>query len=400
MKKGRSLHYSSRCVLSNPFLNDNEDKSETNLCFHSITTNNNNTLLIAATNRGYRVYSTTTYNLMSRVDDIQEMIIGDIEQAFVLSNSSVVVFRGTKNNLSFPRSQLVIWDDHLKRKIALILLKQKIYEFFVLKHILFILTLDKILIFNLHSLKYITKIEKVPNNNNKIIYYYSDKKKEFIVGFIKDKAPQEIILFRMKSERLDKKIYKSTKSIVTPFTQINHLSISQKNEFLVAASKGGTTLHFYNLDTYILEYCIYLGNGIFNSLYYLFDKTGQYLFVFFMNVLGQNKEIFIFDPQQEKSKFKCTCCQSSLVQTDNTDLTDLSINSIFSQINSEREITQEKEIIILKNLSQKILYVNMIKEDELIYLTSDGLVNSVNLQLSAFNSKTYYTEQSISLNEK
>lgn len=398
MKKGRSLHFSSRCVLSNPFLNDKEDKNDNNLRFHSITTNNNNTLLIAATNKGYRVYSTTTYNLMSRVDDIQEMIIGDIEQAFVLSNSSVVIFRGTKNNLSFPSSQLVIWDDHLKRKIGLILLKQKIIEFFVLKHILFIVTLDKILIFNLHSLKFITKIEKIAKNN-KIMYYYSDSKKEFIVGFIKDKT-QEISLFRMKSERLEQTIYKNIKVIATPFTQINHLSISQNKEFLVAASKGGSTLHFYNLDTFILEYCIYLGNGIFNSLYYLFDNTGQYLFVFFMNVLGQNKEIFIFDPEQDKNKFKCNCCQSSLEQTDITDLTGLSINSIFSQVSSEREITQEKEIILLKNLSQKILYVTMKKEDELVYFTNDGLVNTLNFRLSTFNSKTYYTEQSSNLNEK
>ena len=134
---------------------DKEDENNSNLRFRFITTNNDHTLIIAATNKGYRVYNTSTYDLMSRVDDIQEMIIGDIEQAFVLSNSSVVIFRGTKNNSSFPRNQLVIWDDYLKRKIGLIILKQKIIEFSVLKHILFILTPDKILIFNLHSFKFI-----------------------------------------------------------------------------------------------------------------------------------------------------------------------------------------------------------------------------------------------------
>ena len=397
MKKGRSLHVSSKCTLTNPFHDDKEDENNSNLRFRFITTNNDHTLIMAATNKGYRVYNTSTYDLMSRVDDIQEMIIGDIEQAFVLSNSSVVIFRGTKNNSSFPRNQLVIWDDYLKRKIGLIILKQKIIEFSVLKHILFILTPDKILIFNLHSLKFITKIEKVPNTNKKVIYYYNEIKKEFIVGFIRDKKPHIISLFRMKSEKINQQIQKKTKTIVTPFIEINHLSISQNKELLVASSKSGSTLHFYNFDTFTLDYCIYLGNGLFNSLYYLFDKTGQYLFVLFMNIIGKNKEIFIFEPQQEENTFKCNCGQSNL---DQTDLTDLSINSIFAQVNSEREITQEKEILLLKSLSKKIFHVDMKNEDELIYYTNDGLVNSLNFQLSTFNSKTYYNEQTSNLKEK
>ena len=73
----------------------------------------------------------------------------------------------------------------------------------------------------------------------------------------------------------------------------------------------------------------------------------------------------------------------------------------FSRISFDKpEITQEKEILLLKSLSKKIFHVDMKNEDELIYYTNDGLVNSLNFQLSTFNSKTYYNEQTSNLKEK
>ena len=345
---------------------------------HWIETNNDNTIIITATNKGYRVYDTASYNLVSKVNDVQEFVIGDIEQASVLANSSVVLFRGAKNNLSFPPNQLVIWDDYLKRKIGLIMLKENVVIFKVLKHLLFVTTVNKVLIFNLNSMKFITKIDIVKATRHTIGFSYLNETKEFIVAYIKKGKEKFVQLYRMKSQREKTKFYKRNHVIKTHFLEIKKFDFCINKQLIVISSKNGNTLHFYDLITLTLKQCIFLGNGFFNTLFYLFDPYTKMLLIFFLNSVDKSKELFLYDFDDYIS-YKCSCSEREEEVGTKGDF--LSMNGIFNRIDSESEITNEKATFILDNKANKVFEPRMKEENELIYYSSDGMVNSVKFEI-------------------
>ena len=89
--------------------------------------NQNNTLLSLATNKGYKIFESFNLKQVSEDDEIIELI-GDLKIAIPFYESNLIHFVGSDKNLSFPSTQMIVWDDNKKKKLGLIFLKDKIYS--------------------------------------------------------------------------------------------------------------------------------------------------------------------------------------------------------------------------------------------------------------------------------
>lgn len=83
-------------------------------------------------------------------------------------SSSIILFIGTEENLSFPPTQLVVWDDSKKFKLGLIILKQKIIDIRTTKNVLYLMVAHKILLYEMVTLNYICTLEDVDFNIHKV----------------------------------------------------------------------------------------------------------------------------------------------------------------------------------------------------------------------------------------
>ena len=78
-------------------------------------------LFVLATSRGYRVFDAKSFVSVCKVDDYHE-IIGDLSLANTLFKSQLIYFVGNEDNITYTKSQLVIWDDIRKTKIGMLFL--------------------------------------------------------------------------------------------------------------------------------------------------------------------------------------------------------------------------------------------------------------------------------------
>lgn len=82
----------------------------------------------------------------------------------------MVAFNGHSDNDSFPDTQLILWDDFKKKKLGIVILKEKIVDFRISKNLIYIMLPFKILMFELMTLQYIGILEDIDFNMNKISF--------------------------------------------------------------------------------------------------------------------------------------------------------------------------------------------------------------------------------------
>jgi len=116
--------------------------------------NEDNTLICFATDKGYKIFESYNLKRVSEEDEFQELI-GDILIAIPFYESNIVIFVGSDKNLNFPSNQVVIWDDVKRKKLGIIILKEKIYSVQVHKEAIYVQIFNKILAFEFTTLKYL-----------------------------------------------------------------------------------------------------------------------------------------------------------------------------------------------------------------------------------------------------
>jgi hypothetical protein len=146
------------------------------LMINGIFLNSDSSLFSLATENGYRIFETYNFNLVSEVDEIQNMI-GALKLVVPFYQSNILVFVGKDENSTFSNSQLILWDDSKKKKIGVILLKEKIYDAKITKQAFFILLKNKILVFSVTGFKFLTTIYDIDCrqglNENLVMTYIS-----------------------------------------------------------------------------------------------------------------------------------------------------------------------------------------------------------------------------------
>ena len=157
--------------------------------------NANKSLITFATNTGFRVYDSKTFKLLSSLDGNQEMI-GPITKASVLYLSSIICFLGSDHNNYYKSNQVFFWNDTIKRTIGLIDFHERVFNFFLTKYMIFFSLWNKIYIFELKSLKYIYKINRVDIDENLISIQenYNSNKRIITLAYIPTLYNQENVI--------------------------------------------------------------------------------------------------------------------------------------------------------------------------------------------------------------
>lgn len=268
--------------------------------------NHDKSLMVFATNTGYRVADTIKNTIVSKVDDVQEMI-GPLSKASVLYNSKLICFLGKEDNYSFPKNQLVFWDESKRRKIGMLMLKENIDTFYLTRNIVIVVTSKKILLFEFVGLKFISKIDNILSDDNvisimdknpmTIAYISTDIKTLNIISMIKFKIDTKKGIVQSRNKI----------GIITQFEKIKHIKFPENNdEVIICVSQYENKLHVYSTFDNILLYCVFLGQMMMTISNIFIDNKIKFL-MFELD----NDEVHIYKLKGNKEKFACGCKEHS-----------------------------------------------------------------------------------------
>ena len=317
---------------------------------NSITFNQKGSLLILSTDLGYRIYDTTNFTITNKIDDYQIFLLKEIKKIHILKNNTNIIFiEGTEKNIAFNNNQLIIYNDQSNKKIGCVFLKMDeknkeeniIITFKTAKNLLFLALKNKILIFDLYSLKYIKSIKNIEinNENKKTFSICYDIKNNFIIfAYIKNNNKNNKIIIESYFSYKNKLYNKIEKEKIMNF-KISKISLIYSNEkkvpFIILINDKNNTIHIYEKEiNYIqLKQCIFISNFINNKINKIFYEDN---FVF---VLINNKIIKVYDIQKHNiDNYICKCFkQNNNNSNDNNNNNDnfgcdFPINKNFSNI--------------------------------------------------------------------
>lgn len=226
---------------------------------NNIRFNQDNTLLVLATSRGYRIFDSRSFTSVSSVNDYHD-IIGDIAIAQTLYKSHLVFLVGTLQNSSILHNQLVIWNDMKNQKDSIIFFKDTVNDFHVSKHILYVFTSSKLLLFELSTLTYIASITNILNNpklydintTNDVIVHNTFQKRNVI----------QSTRFYVNDSNNYKLTTKAVNTITTGFKDIQSMKLSHSGAKLIVLSLLGNKLHVYDMELFQLQCCLYINEHI------------------------------------------------------------------------------------------------------------------------------------------
>lgn len=274
--------------------------------------NQDHSLFVLSTTRGYRVFDSKTFTSVCKVDDYQD-IIGDIACAMTLYKSQLIYFVGNDENISYTRTQLVVWDDIKKSKKSMIFVKEPIITFTLTKNILYIMTGNSMMLFDNISFKYIHKIDNI-NMNEKLFSIAhiegnssipEELDKDYDVLAYNTFKNKNIIYLRKYYTKKHRIQYVKKTSIETKFRDIQSLYISRNGTQLVAINVFGNKIHIYDIDNENnLRLCLFIGNHI-ASIDNVVISSKKEKYMMFISE-GKNIKVFAIKDNFE-SNFKCFC---------------------------------------------------------------------------------------------
>ena len=277
------------------------NSNENPLKVNSIRYNQDYSLLVIATSKGYKIFSSLTYkSLEEKNEEINNF--DDIHVADTYYSSSIVLLLPSKFNKNYKNNEIIFFDDYFKKKIATFKLKNEyIMNFYTCKNLIIIITINKLIIIELISLKVIDIIEDIAYNdkilsfnssNNSIAYTKAIDRKTLYINIYKD----------------EKNFITSRKSIKinTNFDFIQIFQFSPSGKYIVVSSIFGNKIHIYNTADGNLKNCFFLGPKIqtFERIFFSEKKPNYLLFI------KNDKNLNVYKLGKYKDKeinYKCIC---------------------------------------------------------------------------------------------
>ena len=277
------------------------NSNENPLKVNSIRYNQDYSLLVIATSKGYKIFSSLTYkSLEEKNEEINNF--DDIHVADTYYSSSIVILLPSKFNKNYQNNEIIFFDDYFKKKIATFKLKNEyIMNFYTCKNLIIIITINKLIIIELISLKVIDIIEDIAYNdkilsfnssNNSIAYTKAIDRKTLYINIYKD----------------EKNFITSRKSIKinTNFDFIQIFQFSPSGKYIVVSSIFGNKIHIYNTADGNLKNCFFLGPKIqtFERIFFSEKKPNYLLFI------KNDKNLNVYKLGKYKDKeinYKCIC---------------------------------------------------------------------------------------------
>ena len=251
------------------------NSSENPVKVNSIRYNQDLNLLILGTSKGYKIFSTTT---LKSVEEENEVIsnFGDIHVAELYYSSKIVFLLPSKYNQKYLDDEIIIFDDYFHEKIGSIKTKSdKVENFYVGQNIISLVTNNKIIVFEIFSLKIIDIIEDIIFND-KILTFNSFN----FLAYIKSADRKTLYIENFKGEK-GKVISKKIQKITTNFDFIQVMKFSPKGDQIAVLSIYGNKLHIYNTLSGSLKNCIFFGPKIqtLDKIFFSEKKPNYLLFV-------------------------------------------------------------------------------------------------------------------------
>ena len=277
------------------------NSNENPLKVNSIRYNQDYSLLVIATSKGYKIFSSLTYKSLEEKNEEMNNF-DDIHVADTYYSSSIVILLPSKFNKNYQNNEIIFFDDYFKKKIASFKLKNEyIMNFYTCKNSIIIITINKLIIIELISLKVIDIIEDIAYNdkilsfnssNNSIAYTKAIDRKTLYINIYKD----------------EKNFITSRKSIKinTNFDFIQIFQFSPSGKYIVVSSIFGNKIHIYNTADGNLKNCFFLGPKIqtFERIFFSEKKPNYLLFI------KNDKNLNVYKLGKYKDKeinYKCIC---------------------------------------------------------------------------------------------
>jgi hypothetical protein len=358
---------------------------------NNIDFNIDKSLLILSTNYGYRIYDNKAFNLLSSLDKNQENF-GSLKKTSVFFSSYLICFLGTDNNEVYRSNQIFFYNDYKKKNIALINFHEKIYDFFLSKYLFIICLKNKILIYELSSLKYIYQIEEVEINkdlisiNNKTVNKIKLSTLAYISKYYKDLNVISLITYIIDNNYKISHFKKN--AITTIFNNISKIKLENNNK-LIAVSELENKIHIYDINYNNLLFCIYLGNNILN-LDFSFSEHDDFFSCFFNNEI----DIFKLKDFNNYHKYQCNCYSHSDKENIQKKKINSSIKDYFIKMFDDSTETFLRNNINLNGDFFKC-YFNHYNDNEIILISNNGNINIYNF--NKFEKKNLEIIKEISL---
>ena len=277
------------------------NSNENPLKVNSIRYNQDYSLLVIATSKGYKIFSSLTYKSLEEKNEEMNNF-DDIHVADTYYSSSIVLLLPSKFNKNYQNNEIIFFDDYFKKKIASFKLKNEyIMNFYTCKNLIIIITINKLIIIELISLKVIDIIEDIAYNdkilsfnssNNSIAYTKAIDRKTLYINIYKD----------------EKNFITSRKSIKinTNFDFIQIFQFSPSGKYIVVSSIFGNKIHIDNTADGNLKNCFFLGPKIqtFERIFFSEKKPNYLLFI------KNDKNLNVYKLGKYKDKeinYKCIC---------------------------------------------------------------------------------------------
>lgn len=274
------------------------NSSDNQIKVNSIRYNHDFSLLTLGTSQGYRVFLTSNLKLCNEISEAN-INFGSINIAMVYYKSSLVFLLPSKTNQKYSSKELIIFDDFYQNKLASFKTKnQDISNFFLSKNVLFILTLNKIIVIELFSFKTIEIIENINYIIKLISFNFAD-----YLCYLNFQDKKTVIIKKYENENY-KAISIMNKVIKPSFNYIQIIQISPNGDLVGLVSIFGNKIHIYYTHTGQLKACIYAGTTIQTFEKIFFSEKKQNYLLFFRN----DNKFYIYKMDKMKINVsKCIC---------------------------------------------------------------------------------------------
>ena len=326
---------------------------------NSIRYNHDYSLLTLGTSKGYKIFFTSSF-VSAREDTEEIKNLGDISIAMVYFKTHLVFCLPSRNNKPYLGKELIIFDDQNQTKFASIKDKsEEILNFFLSRNIILIITLSKVIILELYSLKIIDIIDNVNTMSKLISYNFCD-----FISYVKlnDKKNVLVKYYSSKNHIINSSI---KKKIPSNFGFFQIIALSSSGNMLSIVSIFGNKTHIYNNQDEKLKYCIYLGPSIqvIENVFFS-EKKSKYFFI----LKNENKFSILKLPLENTQKCICSKYDDSNIGTENKKdlignlfgyLKKFTKNKDISEPHAYGELNGQIEFIDFdRNKSKYIIYIN------------------------------------------
>ena len=357
---------------------------------NNIRYNQDNTLFVLATSRGYKIFSTKN---LKQVHEETEKVrdLGDLELVQTYYCTSMVFILPTKNNENYTQKELILFDDFSQKIIFKFKSKKENIKFFHIgKYAVSIVLETQIIILELITLNIIYIIsniysdEKLCSFNSYGVIAYTKKNEKYNV-YIK--------ILNIKNNKI---ISIRNKSLKPNFEYLQTLHLSTSGQFIALSSLFGNKIHIYYVENLILKECLYLGDEIYNIQKISFAMKGEY---FLLIQLSKNRIRLLELSNIIEGQFKCKCYKyknEEMIKTvikkkeNKSGWLNYFKNMIYSS--SDNEPKEEKKVdlgFVCVEVEEGIMFTDFV-ENEFIKETD----NLNNKELVIINGKGFYYKYS------